>query len=211
MAASGVAQGVTTDPKRSNKGRIILLNGPPSSGKSTLAAALQGLLEEPYYHRSLDDFRRGYPDRYWLADDGTLFRRVLQGYLLSLHAMASVGHNIIAEAVITPDRLERYLTLFTDFPVLFVGVRCPLEEAQRREQERGDRLKGPINLAALGFDLVHAHGPYDLEIDTFHSTPAEAARRIKEVLAAPPIPTAFERLRAQSGSSPGWSSARSAS
>lgn len=188
---------MTREPKQSTWGQIVLLNGTPSSGKSTLARALQARLVAPYFHRSLDDFRQGYLDRHWLADDGTLFRRVLEGYLLSLRAMASLGHNLIAEAIITPDRLERYLALFADGPVLFVGVRCPLVEAQRREQARRDRLKGPVDLAGLAFDLVHAHGPYDIEVDTARSAPTEVARRIEAVLAAPPPPTAFERLRRQ--------------
>lgn len=186
---------MTREPERSTWGRIILLNGPPSFGKTTLARALQERLAVPYFHCSLDHFRLGYLDRHWLADDGTLFRRVLEGYLLSLQTMTSLGHNLIAETVITPDRLERYLALFADGPVLFVGVRCPLAEAQRREQARRDRLKGPVELAVPDFDLVHAHGPYDLDIDTSRTTPTEAARRIEEVLAAPPAPTAFERLR----------------
>lgn len=188
---------MATEPERSTTGRIIFLNGTPSSGKSTLARALRELLDEAYYYCSLDDFRQGYLDRYWLADDGTLFQRLLQGYLLSLRGLASLGHNSIAEAVVTPARLENYLFLFADFPVLFVGVRCPLAEAQRRERTRRDRLKGPIDLAAPEFDLVHAHGPYDLEVDTASSTPIEAARRIQRALAAPPAPTAFERLREQ--------------
>lgn len=188
---------MVTEPARASTARIVFLNGAPSSGKSTVAHALHELLDEPYYYRSLDDFRRGYLDRYWLTDDGTLFRSVLHGYLLSLRNLAVLGHNIIAEAVVTPERLEDYLTLFADFSTLFIGVRCPLAEAQRRERTRRDRLKGPIDLTEQMVHLVHAHGPYDLEVDTANSTPSEAARRIKEALAAPPTPTAFERLREQ--------------
>lgn len=182
------------DSQQASQGSIIFLNGTPSSGKSTLAGVLQDTLAEPHYHRSLDHFRQGYPDRCWREDDGTLFRRVLHAYLLSLHTLVSLGHHVIAEAVITPDRLDHYLALFADFPVLFVGVRCPLPEAQRREDSRPDRLLGPIDLATEGFDLVHAHGCYDLEIDTSRCAPTEAARRIKAALATPPTPTAFQRL-----------------
>jgi chloramphenicol 3-O phosphotransferase len=35
-------------------GKIILLNGASSSGKSTLASALQNNLEEPFWHYSID-------------------------------------------------------------------------------------------------------------------------------------------------------------
>lgn len=186
-----------THPAQLTTGRIVLLNGTPSSGKSTIARALHELLDEAYYYRSLDEFRKGYLDRYWLTDDGTLFLRVLQGYLLSLRDLASLGHNIIAEAVVTPERLEMYLALFTDFTVIFVGVRCPLAEARRRERTRQDRLKGSVEITEPMLDLVHDHGLYDLEVDTGSSTPTAAAQRIKEALATPPHPTAFERLRGQ--------------
>ena len=35
-------------------GRIILLNGASSSGKSSLAQALQRQLDEPFWHWSID-------------------------------------------------------------------------------------------------------------------------------------------------------------
>ncbi|MGH2600470.1 MAG: phosphotransferase-like protein, partial [Dehalococcoidia bacterium] len=147
-----------SEPTPWTTGRIVLLNGPPSVGKSALARALQSILDDPYFHRSLDDFRQGYPARFWQSDDGTLFRRTLDGYLRTLRALAESGHNVIAEAVVTPERLEDYLSLFAELPVLFVGVRCPLAEAQRRERARRDRARGPIELEASAFERVHAHG-----------------------------------------------------
>jgi chloramphenicol 3-O-phosphotransferase len=45
-------------------GRIIFLNGSSSAGKTTLASTLQQLLDEPYQHIALDQFRDGLPGRY---------------------------------------------------------------------------------------------------------------------------------------------------
>lgn len=181
-------------------GHVIFLNGTPSSGKSTLARALRELLSAPYFYLSLDDFRRqGYPERCWRGDDGTLFQHVLHGYLLSLRAMASIGHRVISEAVVTPGRLPMHLTIFADVPVLFVGVRCPLGEAQRRERARTDRLGGPIDLAVPDFDRVHAHGAYDLEVDTSLLSPVEAAREAAAAIENWPTTTAFDRLRNRMG------------
>lgn len=174
---------------------LVFLNGPPSSGKSTIARALHDLLDEPYYYQSLDEYRRGYAERHWLADDGDLFRRTREAYLGNLRTLVSLGHHVIAEAMFLPDIIADYLRLFAGFPVLLVGVACPLEEAQRRERLRGDRGGGPINLAVPEFDLVHAHRQYDLEIESSTTSPAAAARRIKELIHSPPSPTAFEVLR----------------
>ncbi len=45
-------------------GRIILLNGSSSAGKTTLAITLQQLLPDPWHHIALDQFRDGMGGRY---------------------------------------------------------------------------------------------------------------------------------------------------
>jgi len=45
-------------------GKIILLNGSSSAGKTTLARALQQKLDEPWQHIALDQFRNGMSGRY---------------------------------------------------------------------------------------------------------------------------------------------------
>ena len=60
-------------------------------------------------------------------------------------------------------RLVDCLSLLRGYDVLFVGVRCSPEELTRREIARGDRTPGQ---AAAQIAKVHAHGDYDLEVDT---------------------------------------------
>ena len=174
-------------------GRVVLLNGPPSCGKTTLAQALVRTSNEPWFHRSLDDFRAGYPDRFWRSDDGSLFDRVMLGYLGALRAMALVGNDVIAEAVITPDRRARYSAVFHGLPVILVAVRCPIDVAVQRERNRADRIRGPLELPADAFAAVHAGVEHDLDIDTSLDTPetlaAQLERRLRTI-----APDAFERL-----------------
>jgi len=173
--------------------RVVLLNGPPSCGKTTVARALQRTLAEPWFHRSLDDFRAGYLDEHWRSDDGTLFDRVVAGYLPSLRALALAGNSLIAEAVITPTRVGIYVETFRDLDVTLIGIRCPLEVAVERERARTDRLNGPIELPADAFAAVHAGMGYDLDIDTSTSTAEVIADAIVSYIHEA-TPTAFARL-----------------
>ena len=77
--------------------------------------------------------------------------------------------------------------------MLFVGVLCPLAELERRERGR-NRMQG---LAKWQFDRVHAHGTYDLQVDTSVSDPIECALQIKEALRDIHSSGAFDRLRAK--------------
>jgi chloramphenicol 3-O-phosphotransferase len=85
--------------------------------------------------------------------------------------------------------LELAIDALHDLPLLYVGVRCPIEVAEARELARGDRLPG----GARVFAAALAFGPYDLEVDTANQTPEECADTILAALPAP-IDGAFARL-----------------
>ncbi len=176
-------------------GKIIFLNGVPNAGKTTLAVTVQEMLEEPYWHLSLDDFFHGYSARHRRGPNPPSFLKVMYGYLGSLRQLALCGNNIVAEAILTPDRLGTYLELFGDLPTLLIGLDISLEEAHRREQLRSDRAH--YEVTARDLELIHAHEFYDLELDTARLAPPEAARQVLEVVASPPSVTAFQRLKAR--------------
>lgn len=75
-----------------------------------------------------------------------------------------------------------------DTPVLFVGVRCPLDVLEERERTRGDRGRGT---ARKQFPLVHRHGRYDVEIDTSTTTPERAAAIIAELVMNGQVPASL--------------------
>ncbi|MBM7437406.1 chloramphenicol phosphotransferase CPT family protein [Streptomyces sp. HB132] len=176
-------------------GLIIFLNGTSSSGKSSIARELLGVLGETYFHMPVDAFhamRRG-PE---LPHDelAAMLGRTWRGFHRAVAGMAAAGNNIVVDHVFSePWRLHDCLGLFTPRDVVLVGVRCSLPELERRERARGDR---PAGLAARQFDRVHAHGVYDVECDTERAGAVECARLIAEFLPGRPRPTAFERMRA---------------
>ena len=181
--------------------RIILLNGTSSSGKSTLAAALQqALVPEPWLHVPIDAFFAMLPYQVMTAGltpeqtEAATARMVgplLTGFHRSVAALADAGNHLIVDAVQGGDLLRQFLHLLRDQKVWLVGVRCRLDEVERRERARGDRK---IGMAAQQFPQIHAHGVYDVEVDTAAMAPDACARHIVKFLASGVEPMAGRRL-----------------
>jgi chloramphenicol 3-O phosphotransferase len=148
-------------------GRIILVNGASSAGKTTLCRAMQSRLDEPFWHYSIDHFRgvvlpwerikRG--DFAWPDLRSAFF----DGFHRCLPALAGAGNDLIVDHIVeTAQWMSDLVSLLAPCDVFFVGVHCNLDELERRERVRGDRRPGE---AARDHDTVHAHCTYDLEID----------------------------------------------
>lgn len=181
---------------------IILLNGTSSAGKTTIAKALQQIMDAPYLHVPVDSFGVMAPGPDKVGEPGSrlwqsVFNRVLSGFHHSLAALAAAGNNLIVDHVLVqgvePENwLTECLDLLAPFTVYFIGVHCPLEELRRREQARGDR---GIGLAEWQLGRVHQHGVYDLEVDTSVSSAEQCALRIKEMVERDAHPQALANLR----------------
>jgi chloramphenicol 3-O phosphotransferase len=177
------------------EGQIIFLNGASSSGKSTVAKALQEALEEPYMHVSVDRFFEMLHPRFHEAQlPREVMMAVMQGFHRSVAGLASAGNNVIVDHVLAGKPfLRECIALMGDMPVLFVGVHAPLEVLKQRELERGDRHVG---LAEFQYERVHQDITYDIEIDTSASNPEECAQQIIDALGAEREgPSAFARIR----------------
>lgn len=185
-------------------GTIILLNGTSSSGKTSIVKALQPILEEPYLDAGLDKFLWMLPDRYlerplWdevlgLAHQaGPVGHRLIAGMHQAIAVLSLAGNNVIADHVLVETGwLQQCIDSFSTLPAYFVGVRCPLAVLEQRERERRNRTWGQ---AKAQYALVHAHGIYDLEVDTSLLSPEDCAQQIKERLHSGNPPEAFKRLQ----------------
>lgn len=172
------------------KGRIIFLNGVSSSGKTTLAKALQAALPEPYFLLNSDTFYNMMPEN---QRDISMFVKAMTGMSHTVKAYADAGLNVIVDHVLLKlyGTLEECVTLLHGLPVLFVHVTCPPEELRRREAARGDRR---IGQAEQQLAELHPRSTYDLIVDTFDSTTEECVSRITARLHSIESCTAFQTL-----------------
>lgn len=205
-------------------GLIVILNGPPRSGKSSIAKVIQDTFDGPWINLGVDVYvREMTPNRYQpgigVRPGGerpdleplipvfyaALYESIAAHSRVGLNVVVDVGHhNSYAKpANILADCARR----LSGLPVLFVGVRCSIEvimERRRQGQVGRENLyltgsnQEPVPAPVLAWQQqVHVPGIYDLEIDTSSASPEDCAAIILQRLeSAYERPTAFEKLAA---------------
>lgn len=178
-------------------GRIVLLNGTSSSGKTCLVDELLRALPTPWFRMAVDDFNamrsRGRTHSLSEQQLGEVLRRTRAGFHRAVAGMAAGGNDVVVDYVLSERwRLEDCLNVFRPFDVVFVAVRCETRELERREQLRRDR---PIGLATAQLEATHSHGHYDIEVDTTVQSAAQCAQQIATWLATSRRGRAFPALR----------------
>ena len=150
----------------SRNGRIILLNGTSSAGKSTLAQALRSKLEPQFCYYASDQLA----DADFRPLDPTVRRAgremFFDGFHRSIPAFAGVGIDLLVEHIVEEQSWADDLAqLLAPIDTFWVGVHAPLAELERRERFRGDRQTGE----AAYHLKTHSFCQYDVEIDSMQS------------------------------------------
>ena len=184
-------------------GKIIILNGTSSSGKTTILQALQNELCEPYLNVGIDKFIWMLPKRYLdrpLWDDvlglatqaGTLGHQLFSSMHKTIALLSRQGMNVVADHVLVePEWLRECAELFAPLPAYLIGIKCPLPILVVRERLRKDRTLGQ---AEAQFSLMHTHGVYDVEVDTSILSVAQCVQAIQDRLESQAPPTAFKQI-----------------
>ena len=181
------------------QGKIILINGASSSGKSTLARELQQTLPMPFWHFSFDHLRdsNALPMARIRSGDidwSTMRPTVFDGFHRCLPVLAEAGNNLIVDHIIENEMwMSDLVTLLTGLDVFFVGVHCPLPELERRERERGNRRVGE---ARQDYQVIHSFAEYDLEIDATQPNQINVSTLVN-AWKSRQSPSVFERMAAQ--------------
>ncbi len=198
-------------------GQIVILNGTPRSGKSSIAAVIQETFDGPWMNMGVDPFKNHIiPKRYspsiGLRPGGerpdleplitvlyaAMYESIAAHSRLGLNVTVDVGHH---------DAYSKPLGILADsaqrlkgLPVLLVGVRCPIGIVW--ERRRNTWLKGkeipedapPPDILHKWEHEVHTPGIYDIEVDTSSTSPDQCAEVILQHLIKGPPPTAFQRI-----------------
>ena len=190
-------------------GRIVILNGAPRSGKTSIARAIQRRLDGVWMNLGVDVYRQAVPD--WLQpaiglrpggerrDIERHLPLLFAGLYESIAAQSRVGLDVVVDighhdAHSEPLHiLQHSARRLVGLPVLVVGVRCPLPAilARRAAAEAGregvyDRAgtDGGIPASILAWQTqVHDPGIYDVEVDTGSMSPDACCSKIREGLA----------------------------
>jgi chloramphenicol 3-O phosphotransferase len=174
--------------------QVIVLNGGSSSGKSSLARALQDVLPGLWLTFGTDVLAEALPGRghdprsgLVLEPDGAVtvkpeFRAVEEIWYQGLAVMAGRGAHLILDEVFLAGGAgqQRLRSLLGDLDVLWAGVHCDPLVAAKREAARPDRVRGMAVSQAVA---VHAGVAYDVEVDTTDSSAIACARRIAQAVA----------------------------
>jgi chloramphenicol 3-O phosphotransferase len=190
------------------RGRVILLNGTSSAGKSALATALQDVMDAPYLLLGIDLFFDAFPRRYlsrlapdlvpppqahegfvWVCAEpdgrgfqelqvGPVGRRLWSGMRHTAGSLARSGNHVILDDVILDHEAVK------DYVAALAGVPTLLVgvTCPPAVLEAREMARGDRvrGLAAAWLPLVEKHAPpYDVTVDTSISSPEEGALAIK--------------------------------
>jgi chloramphenicol 3-O phosphotransferase len=193
-------------------GQIIILNGAPRSGKSSIVSVIQDTWDGVWMNLGVDVFvrhvtpkkiqpgiglRPGEHDHAAVPHLPALYAALYD----SIAAHGERGLNVITDLDhhgATQPMLRAGARRLAGLPVLFVGVRCPLDVIIKRRIATGWQPEGTENdpvppPIALWQREVHVPGIYDLEVDTSELTPEQCADAIRKRLDAGPG-SAFPQL-----------------
>lgn len=147
-------------------GRVLVINGTSSSGKTQLVRAIQALSESPWIGAGIDAFWNMIPSR-WLEPGplavqglsfqaeqhggamvlrtlcGPLIHRVAQGMRGSVVALACAGCNVVCDdAFLDSSWPAGWASALEGIDAWLIGLHCPPGVLDARESARGDRRPG---------------------------------------------------------------------
>jgi chloramphenicol 3-O phosphotransferase len=161
----------------------IVLHGPTSSGKSSLAKALQATAFTPAFHISLDAFvsMANRADMRSEEERSQAYAIHCENLRSTLRRVVDTEFEIVLDLVLRDEQeFEECLRVLSGRPTYIVRVCAPLAVLEAREKARHDRGPG---MAREQFGHPAYERAYDLTIDTSNCTSEQAAATIRSFIA----------------------------
>ncbi len=184
--------------------QIIYINGPSSSGKTTLAKALQQEFDHPFLHIGIDRVIGMMPQKLnnwegglaplgfsWKQSvdetghpmheiqTGPFARKMVQTLMEIVLTMTRLGHYVIIDDLsFGKSQVDLWREVLKDYKVLWIGITAPLSILEARERARSNRIHGSTRAQ---YSQVHKDIIYDLEFDTSKDSVNTMVKRIKEL------------------------------
>jgi chloramphenicol 3-O phosphotransferase len=161
-----------------DRGRVIVLNGPSSAGKSTLAKAVRGRIGPSMAAVSIDQlFPFMHPDT---RNNWHLFATLTDALFSTVVSISNGGFDVVVDTVFEHvECIGAMQAALADRSYRLVSVTCPLEVLEAREHARGNRRLGQ---AREQHERVLVGATYDLRIDTHLMSLDECVDRVVALL-----------------------------
>lgn len=202
-------------------GQIIILNGAPRSGKSSIAKVIQHTFDGFWINLGVDSFIQTLPEHLKpgiglrpIAPNSPAERREVEAVIPTLYAAlhesiaahSRLGFNVVVD-VGYHDAYTKPLAILEDarkrlqgLPFLFVGIKCDLETImERRNADQSGKYAqstpdNPIPEPVLRWqNAVHEGKSYDLEVDTSTKSAQECALDIRKFISQGKFPSSLGR------------------
>ncbi len=196
-------------------GKVILIIGTSSVGKSSTVRELQNLLPEQYLALGIDTFFHMVSPRWGggiggpLSVDGFRYvktsvdhapsirimygdvgRRVLCGMHRAVVALAACGNSVLVDEMLLDQTvLDDWVDALHGLSVCVVSLHASLTTLEQREQQRGNEVG--LARGHLRDNLIDV---YDLDLDTTHHGPRALARAIAQYVESDAEWTAMRQL-----------------
>lgn len=209
VSAIGLITMLSFNKTRRLPGRIIILNGPSGSGKSSIQKEFQKLMMPSLWIRvGIDSLFDGVmpeinPENmvFWQSPNpirwiesskdaagnniimlfvGPEGEKVAYGMNSAIAAYAKNGCNVIVDYIAYKQEwLQDLEKQLKEFKTYYIAVDIPLETLEQREEARGTSPKGH---ARSHYFTVYGTKTYDLRVDSQKNSAQEIALQIKELI-----------------------------
>lgn len=188
-------------------GRVVILNGAPRSGKSSLARAIQSTVPGIWLNTGVDSLMATVPPALMPGiglrpggerpDLEPTVAKLYDLLFVTIRMQAEAGFDIVADLGMHEDYsvalgiLARAAHALGPLGALLIGIDCELEEIMRRrnaDSQGGFYATGDIAPSPVlrWQDAVHRDKSYDLRLDMGILSPEIGAERIVSLLDDPP-------------------------